>query len=283
MDRREAIFRISRWTPSAVVFPPYHSGCFLCSGLRVPEHGLTFPHFYFRRFYRFVLLKGNRVEEAPAFTCGEVLGQVTRNSMEAEAMKGKTKKGDAIGIFRQGMVFQDKATECFEQFEVEYVSEGTSEGFIKILPRRQREQVCRFHVAVDGDGTATIEIEEKDPFIVSPVLGRLAFYLAVENGETISADEYDPYVPFKSTGEIIAYMQTSLHREFTDGALRQAIHRLRKILAAHDCGEVLQTNRQTGAYRIRLRRKKMCALACGLSTPGGALGGSGQQSAASGG
>jgi len=280
MNCREAISRISRWTPSAVVFPPYHSGCFLCSGLRVPEHGLTIPHFYFRRFYRFVFVKRNGVEGAPAFTFGEVLGKAARSSRKAIRMKGKAKKGNAIGIFRQGMAFQDKATECFEQFEVEYVREGTPEEYIKIKPRRQREQVCRCQVAIESDGTATVEMEDMDPFTLSPVLGHLAFYLASDKGEAVPIDEDDPFVPFKTGGEIVAYMRASLHKEFTDKALKQAIHRLRKRLVSHDCGDVLQTNRQAGAYRIKLRRKKICAFACGLSTPGGGLGGSGQQSAA---
>lgn len=210
-------------------------------------------------------------------------GQAADGQRKAKTMKEKAKKERANHMIRKALTHQDIATETLEELEWLLANGGISTEFIAIKPRLQREQVCRFQVSVDVDGTATIEIEEKDPFIVSPVLGRLAFYLAVENGETISIDEYDPYVPFKSAGEIIAYMQTSLHREFTDGALKQAIHRLRRILAAHDCREVLQTNRQTGAYRIKLRRKKMCALACGLSTPGGALGGSGQQSAASGG
>jgi hypothetical protein len=196
-------------------------------------------------------------------------------------MKQVGKKERPLDMVRKAMAHGDIMTEFLERAELLIEREGIPSGLTHTQPRRQRDQVCRFQVSIDTDGTATVKIDEMDPFTVSPVLGRLALCLAAENGDAGTKDEVDDFVPYKSVREIVVYMKTSLHREFTEGALKQAIHRLRKLLGFKDCRGLLQTHRQTGDYRIRLRREKFCALACGHSTPGSGSGGSGQHSATS--
>ncbi len=283
MDSREAVSRTSRWTPSAVVFPPYHSGCFSYFGLMVTENGSAIPHFYLPPIFPPCVFEAKPCRGGAGLHLRGGVGQAADGQRKAKTMKEKAKKERVRHMFRKALTHQDIVTGTMEKLEYLLVNGGISTEFIPIKPRLQRSQVCRFDVSMDSDGNATLGIEEKDPFVVPPVLGWLALCLAAEEGEAGPNDENDPYVPYKSTGKIIAYMQASLERKYTKGALRQAIHRLRDILESCDCREVLQTNQRTGDYRIRLRRKKICALGCGLSTPGGGLVGSGQQSAAAGG
>ena len=222
-----------------------------------------------------------RVDGAPAFTLGEVRVQAARSSRKAETMKQVGEKERPLDMVRKAMAHGDIMTEYLERVEVLISHEGIPSGLTHTQPRRQRDQACRFQVSIDTDGTATVKIDEMDPFTVSPLLGRLALYLAAGNGDTGTKDEVDDFVPYKSVGEIVVYMKTSLHREFPKGRLNRQSIACASYWDSRTVAVCSQTHQQTGDYRIRLRREKFCALACVHSTPGSGLGGSGQQSATS--
>ncbi len=174
-------------------------------------------------------------------------------------MNAKTQNDNLVSESNKGMIFLDKAQICFEKVQHGIATGGLPDFHATMRPH-QREQVCRFQVSFKDDGYAIISADELNPLEATPVLGKLAHYLASEAGRVKRDKEDDPFVPFKDTEEIIAYM-TSSEKEFTRRALKQAIHRLRRLLAFNGCRDILQSHRPRRAYRIRLRQKKFCDLA----------------------
>ncbi len=117
-------------------------------------------------------------------------------------------------------------------------------------------QAHKLRVLFEADGTASVYVDDLFPFHVTRVLAFVLQVLAMDTGNRTALYTEDPLVPFKTYEEILSNMTRMFgYRGFTQGALRQAIYRLRKIMAKHNFNGLLQTNRQLGAYRFAVRRE----------------------------
>lgn len=125
----------------------------------------------------------------------------------------------------------------------------------------QIQQACRFHVTIGSDGRGTISVDDVLEIKVPPVPARLAQVLAMDAGDMSSDCAEGPFVPYKTVPFMIEHMRRLLGRDFTESALKQAVYRLRKILAGRGCAGLLETNKFKTAYRVRLRRTRICAAA----------------------
>jgi len=179
-------------------------------------------------------------------------------------MTGECKKTQVRAIVVSALGICDKLTDKLEEIDLNLARMQTPVGNSQSQPTPQYYQACRFQVMVETDGTGTVSVDDVLRFRVPPVLARLAQVLAMETGDASADGADDPYVPYKTTGFILSQMARLLGRRFTEGALKQAVCRLRKIMAGHGCARLLETHKFMKAYRVRLRRNKMCAVAAAL-------------------
>ncbi len=121
------------------------------------------------------------------------------------------------------------------------------------------ERAWRFQISYDDVGTASVTVNDSQPFRVPPVLAVLLDVLAQETGDANRACVEDSLVPFKTYDEILPKMTEALGREFTERALKQAVCRLRRILERRGFAGLLQTNRLKRGYRLAVWRKKDAA------------------------
>ena len=146
----------------------------------------------------------------------------------------------------------------FENEESDHSHGGQDmEGAAKYRQARRRfTQAMRIQVSPRTDGTFSVSVDDLRPFSVSRVSATLLQVLAMEEGSEVAICRDDPFVPFKTVDDLLLHMSKSLQREFTQAALKQALHRLRKTLSCYGYDGLLQTRRQMRAYRLAVRRKQ---------------------------
>ncbi len=171
-------------------------------------------------------------------------------------MNQKNNRGELIGKLKRAVHLNDNIGIKLDEI-IWTITEGGMTW--EDPPRRDTrpfKKAHKLHISFEADGTASVTVNDLLPFQVPPVSGALLHILAMDTANTAAHRADDPLVPFKSYDEIISNMNKMLrNRKFTKNALRQGIHRLRKMLAFHGFDGLLQTNRQERAYRLAVRRK----------------------------
>jgi hypothetical protein len=165
-------------------------------------------------------------------------------------------ESEVLAKLRKAQAMNDDVGIKLDELQYILAEGGVLDGIARCRAPQQLQQARKLQVMFGADGSASVAVDDLMPFSVPPVLAKLAQILAVGKGNTQVDCPEDPFVPFKSFDEIISIMAKSLDRDFSESALKQSIHRLRKILSFHGFGGLLQTNRQKRAYRLAVRRQK---------------------------
>jgi hypothetical protein len=108
-------------------------------------------------------------------------------------------------------------------------------------------------MSFDACGDATVRVDNFVPFALSCVPAALLYILSEDTGDSGGKD--DILVPFKEFDAITARMAMRLgRRRYTEGAMKTAICRLRKILATKGFGGLVETDKPRRAYRFAILR-----------------------------
>jgi len=126
--------------------------------------------------------------------------------------------------------------------------------------RQQMRRANSVLVTKDLDGSSKVAVDGMAPFSIPPVLAVLTQILASETGTGGWSREDDPCVPYKTVKEILERMEKILGRPYSDGALKQAVYRMRKLMEPQACDLLVQTMRLCRGYRIAVRRRVEPAL-----------------------
>jgi hypothetical protein len=173
------------------------------------------------------------------------------------------KKGtgsDLIAKLQRAQTLHDDVSVTLDEIHWMLVEGGGAGAGVPRRGSRPPQFARSLQLSFVADGTASVTIDGSLPFSLPPVLAALLQTLAGDIGEASLSE--DSLVPFKTYGEIISSMAQILGGAvFTEGALKQGIHRLRKILAFQGFAGLIQTNRRSRAYRFAVQRKASSAAA----------------------
>ncbi len=187
-----------------------------------------------------------------------------RRGAEGVDMKRRNNHGDDFRRkIRRAQKLNDDISIALDELEFEYsMRDGDApEAGASRCDARQMMLARRVQVAFKPDGTASVTIDDFVPFSVPPTLALLLQVLAKDTGTTNGNGNEDPLVAWKPFKEVVSAMRLLPgSKKFTEGALKQDIHRLRGILSLRRFGALLQTNRRLRAYRIAVLRSIQPAL-----------------------